>query len=146
MEMLIKNAHVVNADNQFDCHIMINNGVITQLLDSSVDVQLPPNSMGRIIDAKGYTIIPGGIDAHMHVQAPFQGMTGQLTFYQQSVCAAFGGVTTFMDFINTTKGKSIVESFHERKAEMTESVIDYGIHEKSIFVMVKFPLNSSNTE
>ena len=52
----------------------------------------------RVIDVQGKYIMPGVVEAHMHCQAPFQGCLGANTFYEQSVSAAFGGVTMFMDF------------------------------------------------
>lgn len=126
-DLLIKNAHVINADSEMFCHIGIKGEKIVSLMDITEDAQ------GKeTIDAGMKTVIPGVIDAHMHVQAPFQGMTGQLTFYQQSVCAAFGGVTTFMDFTNTWKGGSVLEAFHKRKEEMAESAIDYSVHGKIV--------------
>lgn len=127
LDLLIKNARVVNADSEMVCHIGIKHGKIVNLMDVSEN---PPAE--EMIDAGMKTVIPGVIDAHMHVQAPFQGMTGQLTFYQQSICAAFGGVTTFMDFTNTWKGGSVLEAFHQRKAEMAESAIDYSVHGKIV--------------
>jgi dihydropyrimidinase len=49
-------------------------------------------------------------------------------FYTQSISAAFGGVTTFMDFTNTNRGDSLLETFHERKRQMEKSAIDYSLH------------------
>ena len=52
----------------------------------------------RVIDAQGKFVVPGGIDAHTHLQA-----TGQIapvleTFETGTVASAFGGTTTIIDF------------------------------------------------
>lgn len=86
----------------------------------------------RVIDASGKYVLPGAIDAHMHVEAPFQGCLGANDFYTQSISAAFGGVTTFMDFTNTFKGTSVLDAFEKRKEEMSKSAIDYSIHGKFV--------------
>lgn len=86
----------------------------------------------RIIDASGKYVLPGAIDAHMHVEAPFQGCLGANDFYTQSISAAFGGVTTFMDFTNSFKGLSVLDAFEKRKEEMSKSAIDYSIHGKFV--------------
>jgi dihydropyrimidinase len=98
----------------------------------SVGILDQGESAGRIIDASGKFILPGVIDAHMHVEAPFQGCFGANDFYTQSVSAAFGGVTTFLDFTNTFKGRSILEAIDERKKEMSKSAIDYSVHAKIV--------------
>lgn len=86
----------------------------------------------KIINAAGKYIMPGIIDAHMHVEAPFQGCFGANDFYTQSISAAFGGVTTFMDFTNTFKGTSVFEAVKKRHEEMSKSAIDYSIHGKFV--------------
>ncbi len=86
----------------------------------------------RVIDASGKYVMPGAIDAHMHVEAPFQGCLGANDFYTQSISAAFGGVTMFMDFTNTFKGMSVLDAFEKRKEDMSKSAIDYSIHGKFV--------------
>ena len=78
----------------------------------------------RVIDASGKYVMPGAIDAHMHVEAPFQGCLGANDFYTQSISAAFGGVTMFMDFTNTFKGMSVLDAFEKRKEDMSKSAIN----------------------
>ncbi len=57
-------------------------------------------------------------------QAPFQGIS-QLTFYQQSICAAFAGVTNLYGFYQYLKGSSVLQALDDRIEEMTESAIDF---------------------
>ena len=126
-DLLITNGTLVEAHGTHKATLAIKNGRIAAILAPDEQAEAT-----RTIDATGRCILPGLIDAHMHVQAPFQGVTAQLTFFQQSVAAAFGGVTTFMDYTNTWKGQSVVSALHARKAEMAESAIDFGVHGKFV--------------
>ena len=126
-DLLVRNGTLILEDSAFPADIAVTNGTVQALLSPGAEARA-----NREIDASGLLILPGLIDAHMHVQAPFQGVTPQLTFFQQSVCAAFAGVTTFMDFTNSWKGKSVAEAFDERLEEMRESAVDYAIHGKFV--------------
>ncbi|SKA63678.1 dihydropyrimidinase [Desulfobaculum bizertense] len=126
-DLVIKNGTVVSPESSKKIDIGIKDGKISVLdqLGDSVEAK-------EVIDATGKHILPGVIDAHMHVEAPFQGCFGANDFYTQSVSAAFGGVTTIMDFTNTFPGNSVITQFEERKDEMSKSALDYSIHCKFV--------------
>jgi len=126
-DLVIKNGLVVSPSSTVKANIFIKNGKVSALSDSD-DFR----EAKRVIDAAGLHVLPGVIDAHMHVEAPFQGCFGANDFYTQSISAAFGGVTTFMDFTNTFKGRSVIEAVKERHEEMSKSAIDFGIHGKFV--------------
>lgn len=126
-DLIIKNGMAVMPGAAVKADIAVKDGKIY-----SVGMPDQGESAGRTIDASGKYILPGVIDAHMHVEAPFQGCFGANDFYTQSVSAAFGGVTTFFDFTNAAKGRSVLEALDERKKEMSKSAIDYSIHAKIV--------------
>lgn len=126
-DTVICNGKLVLAENTVEGTLAIKDGKIVAVL--------APNEKAmakKVIDAAGLLVLPGLIEAHMHTQAPFQGVSPQLTFFQQSVCAAYGGVTTFMDFTNTWKGSSVVTAAKDRIEEMQESAIDFSVHGKFV--------------
>lgn len=127
LDLLLKNGNVVMPSVTYQADIAVKNGKII-----SVGLSEEGSEAERTIDATGKYILPGVIDAHMHVEAPFQGCFGANDFYTQSIAAAFGGVTTFLDFTNTFRGKSLIEALDERKREMSKSAIDYSIHAKIV--------------
>ncbi len=61
-------------------------------------------SAGRVVDARGKIVIPGGIEPHAHINIPVpEAWAGQPDVMTQppeaaSRAAAFGGVTTIVDF------------------------------------------------
>ena len=126
-DLMIKNAQVVSPSSTVKTNILVKDGKIAALTLLGETAEA-----GRVIDAMGNYVLPGAIDAHMHVEAPFQGCFGANDFYTQSISAAYGGVTTFMDFTNTFKGTSVLEAVHKRHEEMSKSAIDFGIHGKIV--------------
>ena len=125
-DMLIKNGTIVSSKQSRKMDIAVQNGKIVSLKEH-LDEQA-----ARIIDASDKYILPGVIEAHMHAYAPFQGCLGANDFYEMSISAAFGGVTTFMDFAMTQKTGTLQEAIDKRKQEMSISAIDYSFHGKIV--------------
>jgi len=126
-DILIRNGCVVSTDATVRTDVAIKDGKIAALglFDDSVEA-------ARVIDASGKFVLPGIIDAHMHVEAPFQGCFGANDFFTQSVSAVFGGVTTIMDFTNTFPGDSVKVQLEKRIEEMSKSSVDFGVHCKFV--------------
>ncbi|OZM74297.1 dihydropyrimidinase [Amycolatopsis antarctica] len=81
------------------------------------------------IDATGKYVMPGGIDAHTHMEMPFGGTFSADTFATGTTAAAWGGTTTIIDFAVQAKGTSLLstlDKWHE-KAD-GNCAIDYGFH------------------
>ena len=80
-------------------------------------------------DATGHYVIPGGVDAHTHMEMPFGGTSASDTFETGTRAAAWGGTTTIVDFAVQTVGRSLrdgLDAWHA-KAE-GNCAIDYGFH------------------
>jgi dihydropyrimidinase len=73
--------------------------------------------------------LPGGIDAHTHLDMPFGGTTSADDFETGTRAAAIGGTTTIVDFAIQPKGTKMRAALDTwwKKAE-GKACIDYGLH------------------
>ncbi len=84
----------------------------------------------RTIDATGKYVVPGGIDVHTHMSLPFGGTAASDDFNTGSVAAAWGGVTTIVDFAVQSQGEDVRESLAKWHGMAEgECSIDYGFHQ-----------------
>ena len=82
-----------------------------------------------VIDATGMYVMPGGIDAHTHLDMPFGGTTSADDFETGTRAAAFGGTTSIVDFAIQGRGTKMRDALDTwwKKAE-GRACIDYGLH------------------
>jgi len=103
-------------------NLYIDNGIIKNL---SKDIFLSKD----IYDAKGNYVLPGFIDPHVHFQLRVGNEVSADDFYNGSIVAAYGGVTTFIDFLDPVKNiEELEKAFVDRKRKAKVSLIDYGFH------------------
>jgi dihydropyrimidinase len=123
---LIKGGTVVTAVDTYAADVLVEDGRITGIFDSSAT---PAGSFDLTIDAKGKYVMPGGIDAHTHLDMPFGGTTSSDDFETGTRAAAYGGTTCIVDFAIQTKGDPIrkgLDTWHG-KAE-GKGAVDYSFH------------------
>jgi len=83
----------------------------------------------ELIDAKGLEVLPGIIDPHVHFELDLGFIKSVDDFYSGSVAALYGGVTSYVDFLEPTDSvKELERSYHERLELAKKSVIDYHFH------------------
>lgn len=105
-----------------DCDIGIDGGVITAL-DRGLD--------GRSrIEAAGRWVLPGGIDAHCHLDQPvWSGAPNADDFVSGSISAAFGGTTTIVPFGMPGPGHSTIAAYERAMGcAAGKSSVDYALH------------------
>ena len=82
-----------------------------------------------VVDASGKYVIPGGVDAHTHMELPFGGTFASDTFETGTRAAAWGGTTTIIDFAVQSMGGSLREGLDTWMAKAEgECAIDYAFH------------------
>ena len=124
MSVLIRNGTVVTAEKSFPADILVEGETIREVR-SGID----PSHAHSIVDAAGMYLLPGGIDAHTHLDMPFGGTTSSDDFLTGTRAAAIGGTTTLVDFAIQTRGTGMRAALDTwwKKAE-GKACIDYGFH------------------
>ena len=126
MRTLIANGTIVTADGSYQADVLVDGETIAQI---GADLAAAGVTADETIDATGKYVIPGGIDAHTHMELPFGGTFAKDTFETGTRAAAFGGTTSIVDFAVQTKGQSLHEGLDAWHAKAEgNAVIDYGFH------------------
>lgn len=124
MRTLIRNGTVVNAGGALRADVLVDGETIAAVTAPGVF-----DNADTIIEADDKYVLPGGIDAHTHLEMPFGGTFSADTFHTGTTAAAWGGTTTIIDFAVQAKGTSLLstlDKWHE-KAD-GHCTIDYGFH------------------
>jgi dihydropyrimidinase len=127
MRTLITNGTVVTATQRRDADVLVDGERIEAVFDRG---QTPVGVDARVIDASGCFVIPGGVDAHVHMQLDTGATSSSDTFETGSIAAAHGGTTTIIDFAEQRAGGNVLQSFASRFAEADgQCVIDWSFHQ-----------------
>ncbi len=124
MSTLIRNGSVVTAESTFPADILVEGEKIKEVRPG-----IPSNAGDRVLDAAGLLLLPGGIDAHTHLDMPFGGATSSDDFETGTRAAAFGGTTSIIDFAIQARGTRMRDALDTwwKKAER-KVCIDFGLH------------------
>lgn len=130
--ILITHGTIVTASATFQADLFIDAGRIAWMGtwpdDSGSASNFPEPA--RVIDATGKYVLPGGIDAHTHLDMPLGADLRSVDdFASGTIAAACGGTTTIIDYAAHSHGESMEQGFDTwtQKAE-GKAVIDYGFH------------------
>ena len=113
MNLLIKNAHVVDCSQSFFGDVYIENGIINEI-GKSLD-----KDGVEILDAKGLTLMPSFVDTHAHFREP--GLTHKEDIETASRAALRGGYTGVCLMANTApicSNKEVLEIVRNRSKEL----------------------------
>jgi dihydropyrimidinase len=131
--------NVQNMSGAFD--LVVRNGVVATAADTQrADIGVRGGRIvalgeglprgARDIDAAGRYVLPGGVDAHCHLDQPMPPPARMADDFESGTrSAACGGTTTVIPFAAQEKGRSLkaaVEDYH-RRAE-GRATIDYAFH------------------
>lgn len=126
MKTLISGGTVVNATGTAQADVLIEDEKIIALLTPGATEV----AADKVIDATGKYVIPGGIDAHTHMQMPFGGTEASDTFETGTRAAAWGGTTTIIDFAIQRQGERVLDGLeHWHGLAAGNCAIDYSFHQ-----------------
>jgi dihydropyrimidinase len=82
-----------------------------------------------VVDAEGLLVLPGGVDTHVHLNDVFMNAVSVHDYYTGTLAAAFGGVTSIVDFSNQVPGGSLKKTLDDKHEEAAgKALIDWGVH------------------
>ena len=120
----IHNARIVNEGQTFCGAIVIENEVIAEVLKQGEEPSAPCD---ETIDAQGCYLLPGVIDDHVHFRDP--GLTHKADMYTESMAAAAGGVTSYMDMPNTNPQTTTLKALENKFQDAaTKSIVNYSFY------------------
>ena len=121
-DLLIKNGLVFLQGKWVKTNLAVLGEKISYIGNNEVDAK-------EVLDVKGLKVLPGLIDPHVHFELNCSRVTSCDDFYSGSVCAAYGGVTTIIDFLDPTRNAEELEkSYYERIELAKKSLVDYHMH------------------
>jgi dihydroorotase (multifunctional complex type) len=117
--LLIQNGIIVTPDDVFRGDILIVDKSIAEIAPRIEAVDT------RVFDATGLHILPGLIDAHVHLRDP--GATHKEDFTTGTRAALAGGVTTVLDMPNNPIPTTTLAALEDKRAlARAKAVCDYG--------------------
>ncbi len=120
-DLVIKNGRIITASEDFVGDVAVTGEKIVAIGQDLSGI--------REIEAGGFYVIPGAVDGHVHLQLSLADWLTADSFEQGTIAAAYGGVTTIIDFVEPDKGQDLVEALGQRREEADgQVVIDYGLH------------------
>jgi dihydropyrimidinase len=126
-KLLVKNGLAVLENAETVCDILCEDGIITQI---GKDLIPQAGKNVEIIDAAGKVVIPGGVDAHTHLNIDVGIAASCDDFYSGTVAAACGGTTTIIDHPGFGPAGCDLDHQIEKYHGLAggRSVIHYGFH------------------
>jgi dihydropyrimidinase len=123
MQLLIKNGKCVNAGGRFQGDIAISDGKIVQI---GQEIHVPAE---RTIDAEGKLVLPGVIDAHVHLPWPSASLDSVDDFASGTTAAVCGGVTTIIEYVVPDQSGRIIPALEAHlEAAADKAYCDYSFH------------------
>ncbi len=123
MDLVVKNGTVVTATESYKADIAVKDGRIVMI---SRDIDLEGE---RVVDAAGKLVLPGAIDAHVHLELPVANTVSADSYEAGTRAAACGGTTMVIDFATQEKGMGLVETVKGRfKYVEPQACVDYSFH------------------
>ncbi|HBB02557.1 MAG: dihydroorotase, dihydroorotase [Candidatus Peregrinibacteria bacterium GW2011_GWF2_38_29] len=120
-DLILKNGKVVFPDGVKVVDVCIKDGKIEKIMPSVKDLTKD------VIDCSGFYVLPGIIDAHVHMRTP--GLTMKEDFGTGSRACAAGGITTFIDMPNTRPPTLNNDDLDEKRGFANDdSVVNFGFY------------------
>jgi dihydropyrimidinase len=123
-DLVVHGGTVVTASGSYRADVGVRKGLIV-----AIEEDLSSSTSDRVVDASGCLVLPGAIDVHTHFGNAVEGHETADDYESGTISAAFGGITTILNYCFQEKGRglgALLKSEKERASR--EAVIDFGFH------------------
>lgn len=121
-DLLLKNGFVYLNGRFVKKNIGVTDGKIAYIGNEEVKAE-------KVVDVYQRKVLPGLIDPHVHFDLFCGTIPSRDDFYYGSKSAAYGGITTIVDFLDPSRNaKELKESYYERLKKAEKCNVDYHFH------------------
>jgi dihydropyrimidinase len=121
-DLIIRGATVLTASESFVADLAVVQGRIAAVGELA-------GRAAETVDAHGLVAVPGGVDAHTHLDMPYPGGATADDFETGTTAALFGGTTTIIDFATQSRHGSLLQALDEWQAKAAgRALTDYAFH------------------
>jgi dihydropyrimidinase len=124
--MLISGGTVVDVDGSRPADVRV--GRDGRIAEVGAGLVPQPLDGDQVVDATGLLVVPGGVDAHTHMQLPVGAVRVSDDFASGTAAAAVGGTTTIVDYVTAYRGEDPLAALRTWQGWAEPSAIDYGLH------------------
>jgi dihydropyrimidinase len=122
-ELLIRGGKVATPTGVVEADLLIQDGRIATI-EPDLLVQAE-----ETLQLHGELILPGGVDVHVHLPWPTGSFISSDDLSSGTKAAAFGGVTTVIDFIIPNEDENLADTVvRKRRLAHDHAWVDYGLH------------------
>jgi len=123
MTLWLRGGMVVDERGPYGADVVVSGGRIEAL------GVVRPFGAYEEVDCQGLWLLPGGVDAHTHLEMDTGAARTADDFYSGSRAAALGGTTTVLDFANPHAGEALGTALARwRAAAAARIVVDHRFH------------------
>jgi dihydropyrimidinase len=121
--LVIRNGELVTSNDRWVADIYCEGGKIAAV---GAGLEVPAGT--QVLDASGQLVLPGGVDAHTHMELPFMGTVSADDFFTGTAAGVAGGTTTIIDFIIPNRNQSLLDARNFWMENARKACADYAFH------------------
>src|SRR5262245_61884288 len=122
--VLLRGGTVIDVDGERAADVLV--GADGRI--AAVGPGLAAEDTDEVVDAAGLLVVPGGVDAHTHMQLPVGAVRVSDDFASGTAAAAVGGTTTVVDYVTAYRGEDPLAALATWRRWAEPAAVDVGLH------------------